>query len=110
MKEHYEEQVTAKYIGHRQYEVKASEILVTETKGAKQERKEVREIKRLFVEPTAWTAFLAGETLQELCRRRITAIDEELKLYDFNKISIKDISYALQREAQLVGRFLPQIL
>ncbi len=92
MKEHYEEQVTAKYIGHRQYEITVSEILVTESKGAKQERRKVREIKRVFVEPTIWASFLAGESLTKLCRRRIVAIDEELKLYDFNKIGIKDIS------------------
>lgn len=108
MKKHYEEQVIVKYIGHRQYEVTASEILVTESKGEKPRRKQVREIQRLFTEPTIWTSFLEGESLAELCRRRIVAIDEEFKLYDFDKINVKDISDALQREAQLVGRVLPQ--
>lgn len=108
MNKHYEEKVTAKYLGHRQYEVIVSEIAVTKNEKGEEIRETVRKARTLFSEPTLWLSFWTGETLAELCRRRILEIDEEFKLYDFDKLGLHSIVEALQLAAQKVDRVLPQ--
>ncbi len=108
MNKHYEQKVTAKYLGHRQYEVMVSEILVTKNKKGEEIRETIRNTRTVFSEPTFLSSFLAGETLVESYKRRIVEIDEEFKLYDFNMISISDISTALQYAAKRVDRVLQQ--
>lgn len=108
MNKHYEEKVTAKYIGHRQYEVTVSEISVTKNKKGEEIRETVRNARTVFSEPTLLSSFHAGETLAESCRRRILEIDEEFKLYDFNKFSLHSIVEALDRAAQKADRVLTQ--
>lgn len=108
MNKHYEQKVTAKYLGHRQYEVTVSEISVTKNEKGEEIRETIRNTRTVFSEPTFLSSFLAGETLAESYKRRIVEIDEEFKLYDFNKISISDISTALQYAAKRVDRVLQQ--
>lgn len=108
MNKHYEEKVTAKYIGHRQYEVTVSEISVTKNEKGKEIRETVKNTRTVFSEPTLLSSFLAGETLAESCRRRILEIEEEFKLYDFDKFSLHSIVEALDRAARKVDRVLPQ--
>lgn len=108
MNKHYEQKVTAKYLGHRKYEVIVSEISVTKNKKGEEIRETIRNTRTVFSEPTFLSSFLAGETLVESYKRRIVEIDEEFKLYDFNMISISDISTALQYAAKRVDRVLQQ--
>lgn len=108
MNKHYENKVTAKYIGHRQYEVTISEISVTKNEKGKEIREMVKNTRTVFSEPTLSSSFLAGETLAESCRRRILEIEEEFKLYDFNNFSLHSIVEALDRAARKVDRVLPQ--
>lgn len=108
MNKHYEEKVTAKYLGHRQYEVTVSEIEVTKNGKGEEIRETVRSVNEVFVEPTILSSFLAGETLVESYRRRIFKIDEEFKLYDFEKYSLHSIEEALRQAAEKADRVLPQ--
>lgn len=108
MQKHYEEKVTAKYLGHRNYEVTVSEIEVTKNGKGEETRKTVRNASTVFTEPTILSSFLVGETLVESYRRKIFKLDEEFKLYDFNNLSIHDISDALAQAAKKVDRVLPQ--
>lgn len=108
MNKHYEQKVTAKYLGHRKYEVIVSEISVTKNKKGEEIRETIRNTRTVFSEPTFLSSFLAGETLVESYKRIIVEIDEEFKLYDFNMISISDISTALQYAAKRVDRVLQQ--
>ena len=75
MNKHYEQKVTAKYLGHRQYEVMVSEILVTKNKKGEEIRETIRNTRTVFSEPTFLSSFLAGETLVESYKRRIVEID-----------------------------------
>lgn len=106
MKKHYEEIVTAKYLGHRNYDVTVSEIEVTKNGKGEEIRETVRSAKELFTEPTLLSAFFAGETLEELYGRRMVEIDEKFKLNDFDKCSILDIAEALHQAAEKAYRVL----
>lgn len=108
MNKHYEEKVTAKYIGHRQYEVTVFEIAVTKNEKGEEIRETVRNARTVFSEPTLLSSFLAGETLSESYGRRIFKIDKEFKFYDFDKFSLHSIVEALERAAQKADRVLPQ--
>lgn len=103
------QKVTAKYLGHRQYEVTVSEILVTKKEKGKVEEKTVRNTKTVFSKPTILSSLFAGEALDESYRKRIFEIEEQFKLYDFDQIDYFDISKALEEEAKNVDRFLPPL-
>lgn len=109
MNKHYEQKVTAKYLGHRQYEVTAYEISVTKNEKRWGMSETVRKAKTVFTAPTLVSSFFAGESLLKSYKRRIVKIDEEFKLYDFDKISINDISIALQEAAKKADRILPRL-
>lgn len=108
MNKHYEEIVTAKYLGYRQYEVTVSEIEVTKKGKGEEIRKTLRNAKAVFVEPTILSSFFAGETLVESYKRGIFKLDEEFKLYDFNNYSLHSIEEALRQAAEKADRVLPQ--
>lgn len=57
MNKHYEEKVTAKYLGHRQYEVTAQEVLVTQNEKGEEKRQVVRQVTETFDEPTILDLF-----------------------------------------------------
>lgn len=109
MSKHYEEKVTAKYLGHRQYEVTVSEIAVTKNGKWVEARETVRKGKEIFYPPTLLSSFLTGEALDESYRKRLYEIEEKFKLYDFDKINIFDISEALENAAREVDRVLPPL-
>ncbi len=108
MNKHYEQKVTAKYLGHRQYEVTVSEISVTKNEKGEEIRETVRNAKTLFSEPTILSSLFAGETLVESYRRRLFEIDEEFKLYDFANFSLHSIEEALQQAAKKADRVFTQ--
>lgn len=109
MNKHYEQIVTARYLACRRYEVIASEVSVTVSKRGWGIRETVRSAKVVVTIPTLLSSFFAGESLLESYKRRIVKIDEEFKLYDFDKISINDISIALQEAAKKADRILPRL-
>lgn len=108
MNKHYEEKVTAKYLGHRQYEVTVSEIEVTKNGKGEEIRETVRSVNEVFVEPTILSSFLAGERLMESCGRRIIEIDEKFQLNGFENYSLYDLEEALRQAAKKANRVFLQ--
>lgn len=114
MNKHYEEQAVARYLGHRQYEVTAQEVLVTKNAKGEEERKVVRQVNSLFNEPTILDLFFDNlksfvtldemRSFLELYEANLAFVVETFNIHDFDKITTHDVKEAVEKAAYAAGK------
>lgn len=120
MEKHYEEQVVARYLGHRQYEVTAQEVLVTKNEKGEDRREVVRQVTSLFDEPTILDLFFDNlksfltldemRSFLELYEANLAFVVETFNICDFDKISNNDVRKAVEKAEDVAGRrSLPRV-